>query len=124
MKTYIDIILSGKNFDPYYVTEQSGISFSKTSKKGDFNKRLNCLEKNGYAVLCSQESKSVEIVIDSILSDYEKILKIGEEKLGIDYKEFNLYIECLQNSFTIDTLSLVKISKYFSKINITYIQEE
>ena len=124
MKFYADIILSGENFNPFYVTEQYHINFSKALNIVVYNKRLKRHEKNGYAVLSSIELDSIEKVINSILSEYEILLKIGEEKLGIEYKEFNLYIECLQNSFTIDTLSLARIKDYFTKINITYIQEE
>ncbi len=123
MKVYIDIVLSGENFNPTKVSSLYNISFSKLINKGDFNRRLNRKETDGYAILSSSDTDFSETLINKILIEYEKIFNAGEEKLGIDYKEFNLYVECLQNSFTIDTSLFVKINRFFSKVNITYIQE-
>ena len=75
------------------------------------------------AILSSTDAEFSDALIDNLLSEYEKLSTIGEEKLGIDYKEFNLYVECLQNSFTIDTSQFIKIGRFFPKVNITYIQE-
>jgi len=124
MKIYVDIVLSGEKFNPFLLSEQYNIVFRKAYKKGDYNKRLKCCEKSGYAILSSKELNSDEKVIESILSEYETIFRIGEKELGIEYKEFNLYIECLQNSFTLNTLYLVRINKFFPEMNVTYIQEE
>ena len=41
MKFYADIILSGENFNPFYVTEQYHINFSKALKKGGVIKKVN-----------------------------------------------------------------------------------
>ena len=41
MKVYIDIVLSGKNFNPNEVATLCGLSFSKAINKGDYNNRLN-----------------------------------------------------------------------------------
>lgn len=123
MKVYIDIVLSGKNFNPNKVASLCDISFSKVINKGDFNKRLNRVEDESYAILSSSDTECSEALIDNILFEYEKISTIGEKNLGIDYKEFDLYIECLQNSFTINTSLFIKINRFFSKLNITYIQE-
>lgn len=124
MKFYVDIVLSGENFNPFQVSEQTKIVFRNPSKKGDYNNRLKCTEKEGYGILSSNDADYSEKAIDSVLLEYEKLCRAGEEKLGIENKEFNLYIECLQNSFTIDTAHFIKINHYFSKINITYIQSE
>ena len=123
MKVYIDIVLSGKNFNPNEVATLCGLSFSKAINKGDFNNRLNHEETEDYAILSSADAEFSEALIDNLLSEYEKLSTIGEEKLGIDYKEFNLYVECLQNSFTLNTSQFIKIGRFFPKVNITYIQE-
>ncbi len=37
MKVYIDIVLSGKNFNPNEVATLCGLSFSKAINKGEYN---------------------------------------------------------------------------------------
>ena len=110
MKMYVDIILSGENFNPSEISERYNTVFRKTAE--------------GYAVISSGDFDFSETSIDYALSEYETLFNAGEKKLGISHKEFWLYVECLQNSFAIDTMQFVKINKFFPKINITYIQEE
>lgn len=124
MKIYIDIILSGKNFNPQQVSNDYNIKFRSYRMKGDCNPRTKNIEKEGYAILSSDDNFDIDKQFEEILFQYDKIFKVGEEKIGIDNKEFNLYVETLQNSFSIDTKYLKKICTYFSKINITYIEEE
>ncbi len=123
MKVYVDIVLSGKNFNPNEVSSLYNVSFSEAINKGDFNTRLNCEETEGYAIMSSSDSDISDALIDNILSEYNKLASVGEEELGIDYKEFDLYVECLQSSFTISTSQFIKINHFFPKVNITYIQE-
>ena len=124
MRLYVDIILSGRDFSPPQTEALCGVSFKKAVCAGDWNARLGCKEDEGYAVLSSEGSGSgAESAIDCALTEYEKIFTAGEERLGIERSDFWLYIECLQNSFTLETSRLAKISCFFSKMNITYIQE-
>ncbi len=124
MKIYIDIILSGVKFYPQQVSNDYGINFRKCRMKGDYNSRTNTIEKEGYAILSSDDFSDIDEVFERLFLQYDKLVKAGEDNLGIDYKEFHLYVEALQNSFTINTIYFKKICEYFSEINITYIEEK
>ena len=123
MKYYVDIILQGKKFNPEEVSNTLGINFRKFHKPGDYNKRLNCKEIEGYGILSSNEDLTTEDVIEKTISEYEKIYELGEEKVGIEEKMFHLYVECLQNSFSLKTKYMGKICNYFSEIEITILDE-
>lgn len=123
MKYYVDIILQGKEFNPEEVSNILGIKFRKFHRSGDYNKRLKSNEIEGYGILSSREELTTEEVIEKTISEYEEIYKLGEEKLGIEEKMFNLYVECLQNSFSLKTKYMKKICKYFSEIEITILDE-
>lgn len=123
MKYYVDIILQGKEFNPEEVSNILGIKFRKFHKSGDYNERLKCNEIEGYGILSSREELTTEDVIEKTISEYEEIYKLGEEKLGIEEKMFHLYVECLQNSFSLKTKYMKKICKYFSEIEITILDE-
>ena len=114
MKIYVDIILSGKKFNPLQISEMYNIQFKKAKKKGDYNSSLNCKEYEGYGILTSDGRGYSESVIDIVLSDYEKLYNIGEEKLGIEYKEFNLYIEMLAEFFYNRNEKTCKNKQFFS----------
>ena len=121
MKLYIDIILSGENFDPQKVSKDYDIIFRKYRKKGEYNSRVRNVEKEGYAILSSEEEDTSEDIFKKILEQYDKLYKAGEKKLGIENKEFYLYVESLQNNFVLQTKYLKRICTYFSEINISYI---
>lgn len=123
MKYYVDIILQGKEFNPEEVSNILGIKFRKFHRSGDYNKRLKSNEIEGYGILSSREELTTEEVIEKTISEYEEIYKLGEEKLGIEEKMFHLYVECLQNSFSLKTKYMKKICKYFSEIEITILDE-
>ena len=123
MKYYVDIILQGKKFNPEEVSNILGIKFRKFHKPGDYNKRLKCNEIEGYGILSSREELTTEDVIEKTISQYEEIYKLGEENLGIEEKMFHLYVECLQNSFSLKTKYMKKICNYFSEIEITILDE-
>ena len=82
MKVYIDIVLSGKNFNPTKVSKLYNISFSKVINKGDFNNRLKHEETEGYAILSASDTEFSEALVENILSEYEKLTIIGEKKIG------------------------------------------
>ncbi|MBP3449053.1 MAG: hypothetical protein J6K22_01160 [Spirochaetaceae bacterium] len=123
MKYFVDIILQGKKFNPEEVSSILGINFRKFHKSGDYNKRLHCNEIEGYGILSSREELTTEDVIDKTIFEYEKIYKLGEENLGIERKIFHLYVECLQNSFSLKTKYIKKICNYFSEMEITILEE-
>lgn len=123
MKYYVDIILQGKEFNPEEVSNILGIKFRKFHRSCDYNKRLKSNEIEGYGILSSREELTTEEVIEKTISEYEEIYKLGEEKLGIEEKMFHLYVECLQNSFSLKTKYMKKICKYFSEIEITILDE-
>ena len=124
MNVDIDIDLSGENFDPVKVGKLCNVSFREITKKGDWNPRLKRKYKNGYGTLSFSDVYISDSLIDKVVSEYGKIANIGEGKLGIEYKEIWLYVECLQNSFTVNTSHFVKLNKFFPDINITFIQEK
>lgn len=121
MNIYIDIILSGKNFDPEYYIKKYGVYFRNYNKRGDFNKRLKREELEGYGILTNNDDDTSENVITKVISSYEKIYKEVNDE--IDFREVNLYFETLQNSFSVDLKYFCLLSQYFEKINITYLDE-
>ena len=50
MKVYIDIVLSGKNFNPNEVATLCGLSFSKAINKGEYNPYSRMIETVGMEV--------------------------------------------------------------------------
>lgn len=124
MKFYVDIILHGEKFNPEYVSSVLGIYFRKFHKTGDYNKRLKCTEQEGYGILSLNENITTEDVIEKTIVEYEKIFNIGEEKFGITEKTFHLYVECLQNSFSLKSKFVKRICNYFPDFEITVLPEQ
>ena len=77
--------------------------------KGDCNPRTKKIEKEGYAILSSDDNFDIDKQFEEILFQYDKIFKVGEEKIGIDNKEFYVYVETLESSVSIVTVYLIDL---------------
>ena len=72
-------------------------------------------------ILSLKDEDVSENSILRLLAEYKKLHFIGEEILGIEEKEFWLYIETTQNSFTLKSFiySYSELNHFFPEIHIT-----
>ena len=113
MRLSADIVMSGEKFNPEDVMKKTGCSFSTYHKKGDWNKRFKRKELIGCAELSSKENDSS---LNEFLSEFKKIIALGEKKIGIEEKDIRIYIESPKNLVSIETKMFEEIERYLGRI--------
>ncbi|NLK45705.1 MAG: hypothetical protein GX297_03520 [Treponema sp.] len=126
LKFHPQIILYGENIKPRewsYNNRNEFCFFSQSDEKGDWDQRFGRYRTLGRAVIDVYPGNNTRKSIEDIIKYYEKITEKGEEKLGIEKKEFILFIETETSlpSVTLDSKALALITSHFTELQISFI---
>ncbi len=126
VKFHPQIILYGENIKPRewsYNNRSELCFFSQSDEKGDWDQRFSRYRTLGRAVIDVYPGNNSRKAISDIIQYYLKITEKGEEKLGIEKKEFILFVETETSlpSVNFDAQDLALISSHFPELQISFV---